>query len=554
MTIIQINDITIGNNRRSLDSDKVSQLAQSIQEVGLLSPVVITRDNRLVAGHHRIAAFKQLGRTEIPFQYLEHQDKNRIRLAEIDENLMRNQGTQLEQAEWLAERKTIYETLYPETKAKIAGANASNAAQGNQSNASDKLSFASDTARAIGKSERTVQRKIKRATTIPQTIRDSIRDTEIADNGTELDLLADIAENNPVEAQAIVDTVKSGRADTVKEARGFHTFLGSKEQQFIDFILRHQVREMWRMERFYHWYENNHSEYSKFSAIEFGGVLHIDDNDNVEVLIVPLSEFLAAEARWAKTRQIMEVEAKKAAHEYERSQAAIQILEKVEIVDYVHGDCLALLPMLPDNSIRLLLTDPPYGVDFQSNRRTASAKADKITGDESPQDAAMLLQDMLRIAAAKMASDSRLLVFTSQAYYGLFRSIIVENGFTCGRTLTWIKENHTSGNLDDFAPQTEWIINAWRGKPTMNHRISEVLDYRRESHTSHPTEKPTQLLSELIKQLTLPDELVVDPFAGTGATIEAARRLGRKAYGIEKSKTWYDEGIVRLEGVQRKAA
>lgn len=256
----------------------------------------------------------------------------------------------------------------------------------------------------------------------------------------------------------------------------------------------------------------------------------------------------------AKQHAIIEMERQKAERESQRAQTAIQILDKVEIADYVHGDCLALLPTLPDNSIRLLLTDPPYGVDFQSNRRTASAKADKIAGDESPQDAAMLLQDMLRIVTTKMAQDSRLLVFTSQAYYGLFRSIIAENGFTCGRTLTWIKENHTSGNLDDFAPQTEWIINAWRGKPSMNHRISEVLDYRRESHTSHPTEKPTQLLSELIKQLTLPDELVVDPFAGTGATIEAARRLGRKAYGIEKSKAWYDEGIVRLEGVQRKAA
>lgn len=256
----------------------------------------------------------------------------------------------------------------------------------------------------------------------------------------------------------------------------------------------------------------------------------------------------------AKQHAVIEMERRKAEQEAQRAQTAIQILEKVEVTDYVQGDCLTLLPSLPDNSIRLLLTDPPYGVDFQSNRRTATAKADKIDGDESPQDAALLLRDMLRIVTTKMAQDSRILVFTSQAYYSLFRAIITESGFTCGRTLTWVKENHTSGNLDDFAPQTEWVINAWRGKPSINHRISEVLSFRRESNTSHPTEKPMQMLMELIKQLTLPDELVVDPFAGTGATVEAARRLGRRVYGIEKQQTWYDEGVIRLQGVQPKAA
>lgn len=61
---VKISSITIGDNRRSVDYDKVQMLADSIKEVGLLSPVVISQDNVLVAGRHRLEAFKLLGRDE----------------------------------------------------------------------------------------------------------------------------------------------------------------------------------------------------------------------------------------------------------------------------------------------------------------------------------------------------------------------------------------------------------------------------------------------------------------------------------------------------------
>jgi len=114
--MISIQDIEISLGRRPVDASKVKDLVKSINEVGLINPITLTRDNRLIAGAHRVQAFKDMGLTEIPFTYLEKDDDLLIELAEIDENLVRGELHFLEQSRVLERRKEIYEQLYPETK------------------------------------------------------------------------------------------------------------------------------------------------------------------------------------------------------------------------------------------------------------------------------------------------------------------------------------------------------------------------------------------------------------------------------------------------------
>jgi ParB family chromosome partitioning protein len=197
---IKISDIQIGDNRRRVNMEKVAQLADSIKEVGLLSPVLISQDKVLVAGNHRLEAFKLLGRESIPFSYAEVNDLLRLRRAEIHENLIRNNGTQLEQSEWLAEDKKLYEQLYPETKRGVAGGLA------RQGAATEKISFAEDTAKSTDLTPRSVRMKVSRAENIPQDIRDLIRETSIADNGSELDKIAKTVKQEPEKVKRIVQT------------------------------------------------------------------------------------------------------------------------------------------------------------------------------------------------------------------------------------------------------------------------------------------------------------------------------------------------------------
>lgn len=501
-----------------LQDDEYEQLKASLLAEGCRDALVVWQGhNTLIDGHNRYRICSEHG---LPFNTVTREFVDR---SQVIEWMIRNQ---------LA-RRNITTFVRGELALQLEGVIRERAKE-NQGTRTDILLNSTEslspvrTRKEVAKTAETSEdtiRKVKKVTeSAPESIKQKARSGDISIHRA--DLLTRALEKSPLEYRERIAEIAGDTEEKVHILNRLYTSAGSVESN------------------------------GTFFEIMASGGFHYgrDMRMHCDFKNAPIQNIQRALDDLAKQHAIIEMERMKAEQETQRGKDAIQILEKVEITDYVNGNCLDLLPMLPDNAIRLLLTDPPYGTDFQSNRRTASAKADKIAGDETPQAAALLLQDMLKTVASKMASNSRLLVFTSQVNHSLFRSIITEAGYTCGRTLTWIKENHTSGLLQDFAPQTEWIINAWRGKPTISHRISEVLDFRRDRTTTHPTEKPTELLMEVIKVLTLPDELIVDPFAGTGATVEAARRLGRKAYGIELSKTWYDEGVIRLENIQTKAA
>ena len=127
MNTVNIDDIKIPSHRKTRGN--IEQLANSIRDLGLLNPITLTTSYRLIAGYHRYLACKSLGWQDIPANIVTL-DALRAELAEIDENLQRQELTVLERAEQLARRKNIYEEVYPQTKRGTAGALAKHAAQG----------------------------------------------------------------------------------------------------------------------------------------------------------------------------------------------------------------------------------------------------------------------------------------------------------------------------------------------------------------------------------------------------------------------------------------
>jgi ParB family chromosome partitioning protein len=224
MNMIPLEDIVVGKRLRQIRQESVDLLAGSIGEVGLMNPIVVspildaegeeTGMFRLIAGNHRLEAYKQLGKTEIPAAIGTGSDVDQ-RLAEIDENLCRAELTHLERAEHLAERKFLYEIIHPETKKGTAGAHAANRSMGRRNSQTNQSSFATDTAKRIRKTERCVQEAVRRANNISQEIRDSIRDVaSIADNSLELDALASLEES---EQKAAVRAVLDGKARSIRD-------------------------------------------------------------------------------------------------------------------------------------------------------------------------------------------------------------------------------------------------------------------------------------------------------------------------------------------------
>lgn len=209
---VPISDIKIPRKRRPLRP--VSDLAASIDEIGLLNPITVTTKMRLVAGLHRLEACRSLGWTKIPATVV---DLNRAHaeLAQLDENLVRRELSVLQRAEHLARKKAIYEALYPETKRGVAGGRASGKSRRGAQRTTDRMSLVRHVAERIGVSERTVEREIQIATAIPQEVRDQLKGTPAANDKTGLLRLARLDERIQLAvAQRVADGDGLARALT----------------------------------------------------------------------------------------------------------------------------------------------------------------------------------------------------------------------------------------------------------------------------------------------------------------------------------------------------
>ena len=204
--------------------------------------------------------------------------------------------------------------------------------------------------------------------------------------------------------------------------------------------------------------------------------------------------------------------------------------------NFMQGDCLDVLETLPNNSIDIVITDPPYGISYKSNR---SKFDDAITKrgllNDGADEALDLLFKTCEVLSRKCAENSHLYFFCSWSVFSQFESII-GTFFTIKTPIVWDKGNKGSGDLEnDWGNQTEIIIFCVQGKKTINYRRGNLISIPR-LHTSkmvHPTQKPIELINELLNVSYFKDDFVVDPFMGSGATVHACNAKSIRVLGIE---------------------
>jgi len=169
---IRVGSVRVGKRMRPLGN--IDALVASIVEVGLLAPIAVSRDRRLISGLHRLAAFKALGRRTIPAIVLAV-SRDEAQLREIDENLARNDLNLLERAEHLCRRKEIYERLYPETR---KGGDRGNQHIGGKSRLNDNVTFSQTAATFTKQSGRTIQRLVRIARLLTPETKRLLRGTD----------------------------------------------------------------------------------------------------------------------------------------------------------------------------------------------------------------------------------------------------------------------------------------------------------------------------------------------------------------------------------------
>jgi site-specific DNA-methyltransferase (adenine-specific) len=226
----------------------------------------------------------------------------------------------------------------------------------------------------------------------------------------------------------------------------------------------------------------------------------------------------------------------------------------------IHGDCLngeTGLRSLADGSVHHVITDPPY----ESEAHTLQRRAKRHQGggvyepQPMPLDFAPITAELRTGVSVEFGRITQrwTLVFCQIEAMHKWQEELTSAGLTYRRCVIWHKPDgqpQYSGDRPGMGYET--IVTAhqpgrseWNGGGGLGVYKFNKNDYA--NKTAHPTQKPLALMQALIRDFTDPGDIIVDPFAGSGTTGQAAIRLGRRFIGWESKLEYYEMARKRLE-------
>ena len=228
----------------------------------------------------------------------------------------------------------------------------------------------------------------------------------------------------------------------------------------------------------------------------------------------------------------------------------------LEINKIYHGDCLEVIKQIPDKSIDLVLTDPPYNISDNVKMTKMGNKFvnadfgewDKMGRDEYLLFCGKVLSEICRI----LKDNSGIYWFTDKAMVSYIWDIGVERGLKGKNIIVWHKNNPVPQfRFQNYLSSCEFFI--WFaygvhklnfGKQTEMHNFIE-MPICSDRDRIHPTQKPVKLFETYIKHGSNENDLVLDPFSGSGTTAIACHNLKRNFICIEKDEEYYKKSVER---------
>jgi len=215
----------------------------------------------------------------------------------------------------------------------------------------------------------------------------------------------------------------------------------------------------------------------------------------------------------------------------------------------INGDCVLEMRKMDAESIDLIIADPPYGIDIANAIKYRDME---VIYNDNPYDIANLIAMAFEQMFRVLKMDTHIYVFSAAGRTHITQDKLSKAGFDVHAVpLIWDKigTSRPGTNLS-FSPSYEAFVFATKGKRKLikNHR--DIFSESAPKKRIHPTEKPTALLRELIKLSSDPGQIVLDPFAGSGSTLQAALETQRKSIGIEKDTTYYQRICERLKELE----
>src|SRR5712692_4466480 len=244
------------------------------------------------------------------------------------------------------------------------------------------------------------------------------------------------------------------------------------------------------------------------------------------------------------------------------------------------GDCIAELAKLPAACVDLVFADPPYNLQLQGDlKRPDDSRVDAVDDDWDKFASFSAYDDFTRawLIACRRIMKPNATLWVIGSYHNIFRvgTILQDLGFWILNDVIWRKSNPMpnfrgrrftnahetliwasrdaaargytfnyealkAGN-EDVQARSDWTISLCTGEERLKGKDKKKL---------HPTQKPEALLARVILAASRPDDLVLDPFCGTGTTGAMAKRLGRRFVGVERDARYAEAAAKRIAGIE----
>lgn len=228
----------------------------------------------------------------------------------------------------------------------------------------------------------------------------------------------------------------------------------------------------------------------------------------------------------------------------------------------INDDCYNALKNIDNNSINLILTDPPYNISRESNftKNSTNTKFNKISIDFGDWDKEELDLDSLFSEFKRVLKPGGTVVIFYDVWKSERLKQVAENyGFRQPRICQWVKNNPTPINskINYLSNAIEFFFTFVKGKnPTFNSKYDKGIYNHPLCHgkerTSHPTQKPLELFKEIIIKHSNPGDLVLDTFAGVLTTAQACDDVGRDWICIERDEIYCEIGRKRINSNRKK--
>lgn len=228
----------------------------------------------------------------------------------------------------------------------------------------------------------------------------------------------------------------------------------------------------------------------------------------------------------------------------------------MELNKIYNMDCIEYMATLPDGSVDLIVTDPPYKVTSKGNAGTMGGmmKSTYMDGkifkhnNIKPQE---YIPEFYRL----LKDGSHCYIMTNHVNLQEILNVATSSGFRFVKSLVWNKGNKISGTY--YMSQFEYVLFFRKGKGKKINKCgtSDILEVPNkktkgeDGKNIHDTEKPVELMKILIENSSQENEIVFEPFMGVGATVIACKELNRQYVGCEIDEHYFNIAQERIKSI-----